>query len=377
MAALDTHEWITIVACAGHLALAIVALGRISRSPLALPLGLLCLDYFGFNAADVAQHLTGGDPWRWLDAVLASVLAPLSVRFALAFVGRSRSLKWLSHCFDFYFGLIALACAGAFFGIGWSRDFAGLLPWAIAVAPGALLTIVVLAWLFISHLRSSQSSLERARTWLVIGGAALGAAGNLCDLLADLGWDVPRLGPLGTLLNTVTFTIAAQRLGLLDRRTSWLIAGNVLVIGAVQICGCLAVFHYFGNNGAMLALGIGILSLGLVPGLLAVTRAAAAQRQRLEYHATLGRFSAQLAHDLRNPLAAIKGAAQYLQVEQSRGNPLGDKREFVDLIVEQADRLGRVIADYQRLARIEAVLKPVNLNAIVSEVLTALGTGGV
>ncbi len=368
MANLDTHEWITIVSCAGHLSLATIALRRISKSPLALPLALLCLDLFAFNAADVAGHLTGAPQWRWLDAVFTSLMVPLAIRFGLAFVGRTRSMGWMTRAFDLYFGVVAIACATAFFGFEPAMIHTGNALWAWSVAPGALAAILALASLFVTHLRAVTSPLERARTWLVVGGLALGAAGNVCDLLANTGFNAPRLGPLGMLMTTLALSLAALRVGLFEGRISWLIAANGVVLGGLQLFGYVAVFYFFGGNTALVTVGAGTLTLALVPALVAMTRAASAQRERLEYHATLGRFSAQMAHDLRNPLAAIKGAAQYLKEEAARGK-LADGADFLTLIVDQANRLDRVVTDYQRIGRIETMLKPVDLNRLVADVL--------
>ena len=77
------------------------------------------------------------------------------------------------------------------------------------------------------------------------------------------------------------------------------------------------------------------------------------QRERLERLATLGRFSAQMAHDLKNPIAALKGAAQYLKEEHAQGRPWDDKGDFLDLLLEQVERLDRVVSTYQRLGRVE------------------------
>ena len=60
----------------------------------------------------------------------------------------------------------------------------------------------------------------------------------------------------------------------------------------------------------------------------------------LERFATLGRFSAQMAHDLKNPLAAAKGAAEYLTEELRRAGD-GANQEFAQLVVDQLDRLAR------------------------------------
>jgi len=73
------------------------------------------------------------------------------------------------------------------------------------------------------------------------------------------------------------------------------------------------------------------------------------QRQRIarkEHLATVGELAAALAHEVRTPAGAIKGAAQYLR----RGAPPQD-REFLDIIVEEADRLDGVVRGFLEYAR--------------------------
>ncbi len=68
------------------------------------------------------------------------------------------------------------------------------------------------------------------------------------------------------------------------------------------------------------------------------------ERDRL---AALGEMAAGLAHEIRNPLAAIKGATQYLDPSRLPG----DDREFLSIIVEEVDRLNGVVTaflDYSR-----------------------------
>lgn len=369
MAALSTHQWITIAACAAQLALATIALLRISKSPLAWPLALLNLALFAANAGDVASGVTGAEEWIWLDASATSLWLPLTLHFALVFVGRRGFLRWLQRALYFYFGAIAVACLSAFVGVGWARSFAGAPQWAWAIGLGAAISLPMITYLFISHLGASHSGLERARTWLVIGGYALAAGGNVCDLLADLRLDVPRLGPLSTLLATLALTMVALRFGLFDRKISWLIAANALVVGVVQICAYLVLFRLFGGNRTLLTVATVTLTLALVPALVAMARTAATHRQRLEYHATLGRFSAQMAHDIRNPLAAIKGAAQFLKGELASGRPLIGERDYLQVILDQTNRVNRVLENYQRIGRIEPALATVSLNALVEGVL--------
>lgn len=68
------------------------------------------------------------------------------------------------------------------------------------------------------------------------------------------------------------------------------------------------------------------------------------ERDRL---ATLGEMSAGLAHEIRNPLAAIKGAAQ--ELDPMRINE--DDREFLQIIVDEVDRLNSVVTEFLDYAR--------------------------
>ena len=63
----------------------------------------------------------------------------------------------------------------------------------------------------------------------------------------------------------------------------------------------------------------------------AEARLAAAQK-----FSALGRLSASLAHEIKNPLASIKGTAEILRDEFPRDHP---KREFVDILLKETGRL--------------------------------------
>ncbi|MEM7608448.1 MAG: ATP-binding protein [Myxococcota bacterium] len=67
------------------------------------------------------------------------------------------------------------------------------------------------------------------------------------------------------------------------------------------------------------------------------------ERDRL---ASLGEMAAGLAHEIRNPLGAIKASAQYLTDGDG-----GDGDEFLGIIVEEVDRLNRVVGSFLDYAR--------------------------
>jgi signal transduction histidine kinase len=64
--------------------------------------------------------------------------------------------------------------------------------------------------------------------------------------------------------------------------------------------------------------------------------------------AAVGRLSAGLAHEIRNPLAAIKGSAEILSDDFPDGHP---KRRLLQILVEESVRLNNVLARFLAFAR--------------------------
>lgn len=83
------------------------------------------------------------------------------------------------------------------------------------------------------------------------------------------------------------------------------------------------------------------------------------ERDRL---AALGEMAAGLAHEIRNPLAAIKGATQYLDPHRLPG----EDREFLEIIVEEVNRLNGVVSQFLDYSR---PLKTSMLPGDVGEIL--------
>jgi signal transduction histidine kinase len=58
-----------------------------------------------------------------------------------------------------------------------------------------------------------------------------------------------------------------------------------------------------------------------------------------------------------------------LEEERTRGKPLDEHHEFLGMMAEQVDRLHRVVDDYQRIGRVEPVLRPADINELVKSVV--------
>ncbi len=81
------------------------------------------------------------------------------------------------------------------------------------------------------------------------------------------------------------------------------------------------------------------------------------QMQQAEKLAAIGRMSAGIAHDFRNPLTAISGSAQVLAKElklmhlpQQQTNS-----ELINIILRESDRLSNTVSDFLKFARPEHV----------------------
>jgi signal transduction histidine kinase len=70
---------------------------------------------------------------------------------------------------------------------------------------------------------------------------------------------------------------------------------------------------------------------------------------RAENLAAMGRLTATLAHEIKNPLAIIRGSAERL------GKLEPEARRMADYVVEESDRLSRTVARYLQFARGEHV----------------------
>ena len=83
-----------------------------------------------------------------------------------------------------------------------------------------------------------------------------------------------------------------------------------------------------------------------------------AEVRRGETLAAAGRMAVGLAHEVRNPLGAIRGAVQLLKRELGPDSSLG---EYTDVLLTEVDRVNRIIEMLLDLAR-PVQLRPVPLN---------------
>jgi signal transduction histidine kinase len=142
-----------------------------------------------------------------------------------------------------------------------------------------------------------------------------------------------------------------------------------MIVAAVGGIAYLSIVRFAGTNTALTLLGTVVVTLFLIAATRLVFNTMISRRDQLVRLATLGRFAAQMGHDLKNPLTALQGATQLLLEERANGRSIDDRTEFLELMVQQIDRLKTAVDRYQRLGRMEPVRKPVQVNELVRDLV--------
>jgi two-component system, NtrC family, sensor histidine kinase PilS len=134
------------------------------------------------------------------------------------------------------------------------------------------------------------------------------------------------------------------------------------------------------ESGFMLRLGFSIAPLfaesGEVSGLvitfqdLTDVRVMEETARRQDRLAAVGRLAASIAHEIRNPLAAMRGSIQMLRSELDAES---DQAQLMEIILRESDRLNKIVADYLNYARPRPTeLKEIDVCALVRETFALL-----
>jgi two-component system sensor histidine kinase HydH len=361
------ETWLSALSAVVFLAVGVLSVVRSRTAPLAPPLSRMTASLFAYETFEVLKHLTGRVELSYLESGAAALVAPTTIALVVQFLGEWRRLRALIVIGATYFSVVALLCFLALVvpGLRWfpANDW-----WAIAMLTGILPEFAIVGVLLFRHARRSSAQ-ERARTQVLVLVLALGVGGVTSDLVSIAGAATPRFASLGLIAAGVLIGLLALRFEFIER-VSGLVFANALGIACFVVLATSIAVSWVGSSSLLIVVMLAILVAALAT-LRPILAALSESRARARYLVTLGRFSAQMAHDLKNPLAAIRGAAQFLAEEKARGGSLDDHAAFVELILEQADRLGRVVTDYQRIGRAEVARVPTSIVELCEEIAKA------
>jgi two-component system sensor histidine kinase PilS (NtrC family) len=92
--------------------------------------------------------------------------------------------------------------------------------------------------------------------------------------------------------------------------------------------------------------------------------------RRQDRLAAIGRMAASIAHEIRNPLAAMRGSIQMLRADMEGES---SQTELMAIILRESDRLNRIISDFLNYARPRSIIQSkVDVGELLRQTFTLL-----
>ncbi len=364
-----SRELLYFIASVGNLCLANLVVFRARRSRGALPIALLCVSLFLWDFGEGAFIRYQSHYWSTI-RLIGSAMAPAFLwHFVLVFTDRDRSLRpWLLAVYGAA-GLFTLATAGALFSATLDRFVDGST-WNL-IYLGVFFPFFLISYVLVFlRRREVQTQIERNAANFVAFGIAVAVVMGFTELVHRF-WDfIPALGYVGSLLCTLVLAVAILRHRLLEKqapvRTVFfflLLAASVVVVVALLSARMAERMRPAFVLGAVAITTL----LALYRVLFTRLYEQAERRQRL---AIIGTMAAGVAHEIRNPLASIKGAAQFVQKDLEGTPGKEDAKEYLKLLVGEVDRLNGVVESFLTYARpMDPRRQDVALDAFLKDLL--------
>ncbi len=343
-------EFLYFAAAAGNLFLANLVAFRARRARGALPIALLCVALFTWDFGQGALLRYGQPYWSTIRLIGSSAAPAFLWHFVLVFTGRDRSLRaWL-------YAMYALT---AMFAAGTAAALVS--PFCAAFVQSGIWNLVYLTVFFPVFLasfrlvslrgREVQTSVERNAANFVAFGIAVAVIMGFTELVHRFVPSLWALGHVGSFLCTLVLAVAILRHRLLDSqapvRTFFFVllltASAVVVVALVTLRLPERVRPGFVFGAVALT-----TLLTLYRTLFIRLYEQAGRRQRL---ALIGTMAAGVAHEIRNPLASIKGAAQFVQKDLETTPGKEEAKDYLKLLVGEVDRLNGVVESFLTYAR--------------------------
>ncbi len=362
------REFLYLAASAGNLFLALFVIVRARRARGSLPIALLCLTLFVWDIAAAAVPADSRESTWHTIRLLGSTMPPaLAWHFVLVFIHREVSLRRWTFVLYAVMSVFMIGAAGALLSPA-LKQFVDLPAWNLVHLAVLLPFLVASLVLVRNRYRELESPAERNALLFVGLGIAVGALTGLTDY-ADLNHRLG-VGHLGSFLCTLILAGTILRRDILGQQTPLrqavfvillvLSAAFVLTVFSPRIPGQWDVFLVVAATAALTAVALyRLLFLRLFE-----------RAQRRERLAMIGTMAAGVAHEVKNPLAAIKGAAQFVQKDLEGREGLADSRDYLQLLVGEVDRLNGVVESFLVYARpLEPRLQDVPLQSLLADVV--------
>ena len=153
---------------------------------------------------------------------------------------------------------------------------------------------------------------------------------------------------------------------------------------SASLTNTVAEFNLQRRDGRVIPVGFSCSPLrqadGAAAGLVAIfqdlteRKRVEEQLRRADRLAALGQLAANIAHEVRNPLAAISGAVELLRDDLS---PTGSNRQLLDMLLGEAHRLKFITGQFLDFAKPQSLLfRPCAVRPLAEETLRLLERSG-
>jgi signal transduction histidine kinase len=341
----------------------------------------LCIAVFLNKASLILARLFPGSPWEIAWAVGILALSPLLVSLTLSFV---RGKTFLSRREVLIFTGISLFLLLPFLGSFFPRTVLSLL----CMGSLGLAAIVSMAAVFL-FVRGDAPRTERHKMGYVLAAAVVTFFLTAVDAVPRETPDFLHLSDLAQaiLLYLLYLSLRHPKLPVLNEAILRVLYSFGLMVFVMAV--------YYGINflaggssrlpaPAVFALAwLVVVFMNPVRGILRgifrrffpaakkIFQSFRMEDIERERSILLEEMATGLAHEIRNPLGSIKGAAEYLRLEEADG----ENRKLLGVIVEETDRLNTVVSQFLNYARpFSGNLEKKDLNEVVDKVVSLLKT---
>jgi signal transduction histidine kinase len=285
------NPYLALAAIAVNVLFVAFVLLRMARSTASIVFSILCLTVVQWNIGGFMLHATGREHWFSFALIGSALIPALSFHFIVLMLHPVRRTSLWTIAAYVFGAILALGSFLAMFETA-LEDLVRGPAWDIfyfsCVAPFFAAAMVML----FSASSRARSPEEKSRLRYLLVAGIVGLVTLVSDHIQSFGVPAPTLGHLGSLLYP-SILLA----GIIKHRTAF----DVL----------------------------------------------ARMQRRLE---TFHEVSAAIAHEIRNPLSSIKGAARLLSNDlQGAGGVSGE--EYLRLISEEAERLDKMLLNFQMFTR--------------------------
>ncbi len=376
----------TFALAAVSLTISLSLLIKKKKSPTHRAFAFLCLALFFQKGGSFFYGALSVDIWKTISYLGALSIPPLLISFCRIFLGRqlspSRTVILSTLAGSFLLGVLLMISGSSwpYMNMIMYLYNGGAIIYCYAVLGGSI--------------GKEPPGVEKQRMIYMAIACAAAAVLSLSDILLHSGYNVAPLSDIA-IAGLIYFTliiITYRRLPELHE-----IMVRALIVSAL-VSFAMATFYFvmelFGKNaglsfnGVLMASFIVVIFIDPVKMLLkkaaahlffegrsdaSISLYAIDEEVEREKSIFLEEMAKGLAHEIRNPLGAIKGAAQYLHSETEAL----ESRKLLTVIVEEADRLNGVMSQFLNYTRPHAIdASKQNINGIITRVTSLLRAGG-